>query len=65
MDSSTQSALQATMISPGLTADDLTKSIAFYEGLGFEITDRWEHEGVLTGVMLKAGPVMLGLSQVV
>lgn len=63
METNTQSALQAKSISPGITADDLQKSIAFYEGLGFEITNRWEHDGVLTGVMLQAGEVMLGVSQ--
>jgi uncharacterized glyoxalase superfamily protein PhnB len=63
MDAKTQSALQAKMISPGITVDDLTESIAFYEGLGFGVGDRWEQDGVLTGVMLQAGTAMFGLSQ--
>lgn len=31
--------------------------------LGFEIEDRWEHDGQLMGLMLKAGEVRLGINQ--
>lgn len=55
--------LVATMISPGFTVNDLQKSIAFYEALGFTVGQRWEHEGVLRGVMLEAGKGNLGISQ--
>ena len=55
--------LQATSIVPSFTVDDVQKSIAFYEGLGFAVEDRWEENGVLLGVMLKAGDRRLGLSQ--
>lgn len=55
--------LDATMVSPGITVDDLTKSITFYEGLGFGIVERWEHEGVLGGVMMKGGQAMIALGQ--
>ncbi len=55
--------LQAKTISPALTVDDLQKSIRFFEALGFGIDERWEDNGVLMGVMLKAGNVQLGLSQ--
>ncbi|MGQ0701721.1 MAG: VOC family protein [Gemmatimonadales bacterium] len=55
--------LVATGIAPGLTVNDLQRSIRFYEGLGFEIEERWEGEGVLHGVMLKAGEGRIGLSQ--
>lgn len=55
--------LQAKGFTPGLTVNDLERSIAFYEGLGFVITDRWEREGTLVGVMLGAGQARLGLSQ--
>ena len=34
-----------------------------YEGLGFAVDERWEENGVLQGVMLRAGDYMLGLSQ--
>lgn len=58
-----ESALQARTIMPGLTVNDLQQSIAFYEGLGFAVGERWENEGVLQGVMLNAGAIGLGLSQ--
>ena len=55
--------LDATKLSPGLTVNDLAKSLRFYEGLGFVIVDRFEFDGKLMGVMLKAGAATLGLSQ--
>ncbi len=48
---------------PGLTVDNLQQSLAFFGGLGFEVEDRWEQNGVLLGAMLKAGDARLGLSQ--
>ena len=57
------SALQPTSIVPSLTVDDLQRSIRFFEGLGFGIDERWEHEGELKGVMLRAGAHRIGLSQ--
>ena len=49
---------------PGLTVSDLERSIAFYtKALGFFVGERWEREGRLVGVMLKAGSSELGLSQ--
>jgi uncharacterized glyoxalase superfamily protein PhnB len=59
----TTSTLQALDLSVSLTANDLTESITFYEGLGFEVTERMEAEGKLLGVMIEAGDVTLGLSQ--
>ena len=56
-------ALNPKSILPGLTVDDLGKSIAFYEALGFSVGDRWEEKGTLIGVMLKAGELQLGLNQ--
>ncbi len=55
--------LVATGIAPGFTVNDLAKSIAFYEGLGFTVGERWEHEGVLRGVMLDAGHGKIGINQ--
>ena len=55
--------LQAKTVSPTLTVDDIQKSIAFFEALGFGIDERWEDKGTLLGVMLRAGTVQLGLSQ--
>lgn len=55
--------LKAKTLEPSLTADDLQRSIRFYQGLGFEVEDKWEDNGVLLGVMLKAGEARLGLTQ--
>jgi uncharacterized glyoxalase superfamily protein PhnB len=59
----TQDAVQISAIVPTLTVDDLQKSIAFYEALGFVIEDRWEEKGTLLGVMMRAGRTQLGLNQ--
>ena len=59
----TQDVLQTTSIVPSFTVDDLQKSIAFYEGLGFSVEERWEEHGTLIGVMLRAGEHRIGLSQ--
>ena len=51
-------------IAPGFTVNDLQKSIAFYvDALGFSVDERWETDGVLRGVMLRAGKSRIGLSQ--
>lgn len=55
--------LRGTGLMPSLTVNDLQQSLDFFAGLGFEIEDRWEDNGVLLGAMLKAGDVRLGLSQ--
>ena len=58
-----QATLTAKSIMPGLTVDDIHKSIAFYEVLGFTIAQRWEENGTLLGAMLQAGTLQIGLSQ--
>ena len=63
MATSLNSRLQVKSISPVLTVDDLQKSIGFFEGLGFEVEERWEEQGTLLGVMLRAGEARLNLSQ--
>jgi uncharacterized glyoxalase superfamily protein PhnB len=55
--------LNATGQMLSLTVDNLQRSLDFFAGLGFELEDRWEENGQLLGVMLKAGDVQLGLSQ--
>jgi uncharacterized glyoxalase superfamily protein PhnB len=55
--------LQAQTLSPTLTVDNLQRSVAFFEGLGFGIEDRWEEKGVLLGVMLRAGEARINLTQ--
>jgi uncharacterized glyoxalase superfamily protein PhnB len=56
-------AIDPKSIMPGLTVDDVGKSIAFYEALGFSVAQRWEDNGTLIGVMLRAGELQLGLNQ--
>jgi uncharacterized glyoxalase superfamily protein PhnB len=58
-----ETALQAKGIAPSITVDDVQKSITFFEGLGFGVEERWEDNGVLEGVMLRAGDARIGLSQ--
>ena len=58
-----QEALQITSIIPSFTVDDLQKSIAFYEVLGFSVDERWEENGSLLGVMMRAGKSEIGLTQ--
>jgi uncharacterized glyoxalase superfamily protein PhnB len=59
-----EATLRATSISPSLTANDLERSLRFYtDGLGFEVTDRHEHEGRLVYCGLKAGAAFLGIGQ--
>jgi uncharacterized glyoxalase superfamily protein PhnB len=48
---------------PSLTVDNVQKSVDFFSALGFEVEERWEENGALLGVMLKAGQARLGLSQ--
>lgn len=62
---STPESLRLRSITPGLTADDLARSMAFYgDALGFVVSERWTNdEGGLRGVMMRAGSCELGLSQ--
>lgn len=55
--------LAVKSIVPGITVDDLARSIAFYEALGFSVGDRWEGNGTLLGVMMQAGRQQIGLNQ--
>jgi catechol 2,3-dioxygenase-like lactoylglutathione lyase family enzyme len=56
--------LRLRAIMPSFTVGDLQRSLAWYrDGLGFFVAERWEEEGQLQGVMLKAGGCHLGLSQ--
>jgi uncharacterized glyoxalase superfamily protein PhnB len=55
-------ALQAESMANNITASDLQRSIKFYtEGLGFEIVQRYEAEGALRYVAMKAGNAHIGL----
>ena len=55
--------LRGKSVMPSMTVNNLQQSLKFFEGLGFEVEDRWEQNGTLLGVMLKAGDARLGLSQ--
>jgi uncharacterized glyoxalase superfamily protein PhnB len=63
MATTTETPLQLKTLMPSLTVDDLQKSIAFFEGLGFAVDERWEDGGVLHGVSLRAGETQIGLNQ--
>jgi uncharacterized glyoxalase superfamily protein PhnB len=63
MATAVDSRLQAKTLTATLTVDDLQKSLAFFEGLGFGVEERWEEKGTLLGVMLRAGQAQIGLSQ--
>ena len=63
MATTTETALKAATLSASLTVNDIQRSITFFEALGFAVDQRWEDNGVLTGVMIKAGDVEIGLSQ--
>lgn len=63
MATSVESRLQAKTIAPTLTVDNLQQSVAFFEGLGFGIEERWEEKGALLGVMLRAGEARVNLTQ--
>jgi uncharacterized glyoxalase superfamily protein PhnB len=63
MATTTDTPLQVKQLMPSLTVDDLQKSLAFFEQLGFAVDERWEEGGVLLGAMLRAGDVTIGLSQ--
>lgn len=56
--------LTPTSLAPSFTVSDLEKSIAWYRDvLGFVVKDRWEHEGQLMGVEMRAGRVTFMLGQ--
>jgi uncharacterized glyoxalase superfamily protein PhnB len=59
----TQETTPISAIVPTLTVDDLQKSISFYEALGFVVDERWEQNGTLLGVMLRAGTSQIVLNQ--
>ena len=51
-------------VTPSITANDLEKSLAWYRDVvGFAVEDRWERDGKLAGVQLRAGSVVFMLGQ--
>jgi predicted lactoylglutathione lyase len=63
MATTTETALQVKQLLPNYTVNDLQKSLAFFEALGFAVDERMEEKGALLGVMLRAGEARIGLSQ--
>jgi uncharacterized glyoxalase superfamily protein PhnB len=56
--------LTLSSVAPSFTVDDLEKSIAWYRDvLGLVVKDRWEHEGKLMGVEMRAGGTTFMLGQ--
>jgi len=57
-------ALAMSEASPGFTANDLEKSLAWYRDVvGFVVEERWERDGKLAGVSLRAGDITFMLGQ--
>jgi uncharacterized glyoxalase superfamily protein PhnB len=57
-------ALRLTSVSPSLTVNDVEKSLAWYcDVLGFTVDQRWESDGKLMGVEMKAGSVVFMIAQ--
>lgn len=56
--------LSMSWASPSLTVGDIQKSVAWYRDvLGFGVEERWEQDGELAGVMVRAGDVRFMLGQ--
>ena len=56
--------LKMSEVSPAFTVNDLNRSLAWYRDvLGFKTDERWEQDGKLMGVSLKAGGVTLMIAQ--
>jgi uncharacterized glyoxalase superfamily protein PhnB len=56
--------LRARSLSVSLTVNDVARSLAWYEGVaGFTVEEKYEHEGRLAGVSLKAGDVGIMITQ--
>ncbi|MBI4419471.1 MAG: VOC family protein [Gemmatimonadetes bacterium] len=56
--------LRLASAAPSFTVSDIQRSLAWYRDiLGFSEVDRWEQDGHLAGVELKAGTVVFILNQ--
>jgi lactoylglutathione lyase len=56
--------LSMSSASPSLTVGDLQKSLTWYRDvLGFGVEERWEQDGKLSGVLVRAGDVRFMLGQ--
>ena len=51
-------------ISPGFTANDAAATIKWYcDVLGFNVIERWEHEGQFLGAQIGSGAVSINIGQ--
>jgi len=58
------SGLALASVSPAMTVNDIHRSLAWYRDvLGFVAGERWEKDGALLGVEMKAGKVAFWLGQ--
>lgn len=56
--------LRLRSMAASLTVNDVSRSLAWYRDvLGFTVGERWEHDGTLRGIQLKAGSCDLMLNQ--
>jgi uncharacterized glyoxalase superfamily protein PhnB len=56
--------LSMSSASPSFTVGDIQKSLAWYRDvLGFGVEERWEQDGKLAGVLVRAGDVRFMLGQ--
>jgi uncharacterized glyoxalase superfamily protein PhnB len=56
--------LKFTSVSPSFTVDNLQKSLTWYTDIvGFKIGEKWERDGKLMGVELKAGDIVFMIGQ--
>jgi uncharacterized glyoxalase superfamily protein PhnB len=56
--------LALSSASPSYTVNDLDRSLEWYRDvLGFGVEEKWEHEGKVVGVSLKAGDVSFMIGQ--
>ena len=63
MSKTTNIILHGKSVMPSLTVDNLQRSLDFFDGLGFEVEEKWEENGKVLGATLKAGDARLGISQ--
>lgn len=64
METQTQTAANVKQAVPFFMVEDMQKSLRFYvDGLGFEITHRWEPDGKLQWCMMRLGDTDLMLQE--
>ena len=60
----TPETVRLSEVSPSFTVNDLQKSLAWYQDvLGFSVDERWERDGKLLGVSLRAGATTFMIGQ--